>query len=84
MQEQHVEFYLFKCQGLARRGEYQWQLTDEQAQPAKQLIIAYDGEDDVVQVQDDRGAVLSYIDLCRGAYFTVVRFAWENKTYRYQ
>lgn len=83
MQEDKVEFYLVKSQDLHQRHQYQWQLVDEHADFNGQLSVSYEGQGDGVQMCDEAGAVVSEIDLCRGAYYTVIKFTWSSKTYRY-
>lgn len=82
MQGDTVEFCLFKCQGLARSSQYQWQLVDQQEHSTQQLCVLYGGEGNIVQLQDGNNVEMIAVDLCRGAYFTVIKFAWANTSYR--
>lgn len=83
MQGDHVEFYLVKRQGLQGHDQYQWQLADANAGCNGHLSVSYEGKGDVVRVCDQAGTFVSAVDLCRGAYYTVIKFTWSRKTYRY-
>lgn len=83
MQEDIVEFELFKCKDLEKPDQYQWQLTDRNVLPSAQLYVSYQGEGDSVQLHDQGGNLLGSVDLCRSAYYIVIKFSWSNKTYRY-
>lgn len=80
MQGDHVEFHLVKCQGLQGHHQYQWQLADENN---GRLSVSYEGRGDGVQVCNQDGALVAAIDLCRGEYYTVIKFTWRSATYRY-
>lgn len=38
---------------------------------------------DAVQVYDQAGTLVVAINLCRSAYYTVVKFSWRSRKYRY-
>lgn len=82
MQGDIVEFYLFKRQDLEGHEQYQWQLTDQKACSSAPLYVSYQGEGDSVQLNDQATTLLASVDLCRGAYYTVIKFSWNSKTYR--
>lgn len=83
VQEDDIEFHLFKCKNLQKPDQYQWQLTDRHALSNTQLCVFYQGEGNNVQLHDQGGNLLGSVDLCRSAYYTVIKFSWNNKTYRY-
>lgn len=83
LQRDHVEFHLVKSQGLQGHDQYQWQVVDENADGTGQLSVSYEGKGDGVQAYDQAGVLVSAIDLCRGAYCTVIKFSWSSKIYRY-
>ena len=83
MQGDKIEFHLVKCQGLQQHDQYQWQFSDAHAGSNGQLRVSYKGKEDGLQVCDEAGALVSAIDLCRSAYYTVIKFSWSNRTYRY-
>lgn len=83
LQGDNVEFCLYKRQGPEGHNQYEWQLTDQHTVLALPLCVSYNGRGDSVQLHDQAGALMSAVDLCRNKYYTVIKFSWNKKTYRY-
>lgn len=78
-----VEFHLHKGQRSCRSSQYLWTLTDQQVQCTEDLTVSYEGIGDRVDLQGEKGNEIATVNLCRSAYYTVIRFVRGDKAYRW-
>jgi len=83
LQGDTVEFHMHKAHTPCRSSQYLWELSDQQAECTQRLTVTYEGSGDTVDLQGEKANSLATVDLCRGAYYTVIKFKWGNKAYRY-
>lgn len=80
----HVaHFHLHKFGVPATRNQYRWKLSDQQQACTEALNVSFEGTGDTVDLQGEQGEAVVAVDLCRSAYYTVIKFEWKVKSYRY-
>ncbi|KAL0040027.1 hypothetical protein WJX79_003233 [Trebouxia sp. C0005] len=81
----HVaHFHLHKFGVPATRNQYRWKLSDQQQACTEALNVSFEGTGDTVDLQGEQGEAVVAVDLCRSAYYTVIKFEWKVKSYSWR
>ena len=81
-QEDSVEFHLHKSLSASPGGQYLWEISDQQNLQQPMVTVIYDGSSNIVQLHDTGQDEVTVVDLCRGSYYTVIKFSYGGKQYR--
>jgi len=83
LQGQVAHFHLHKFAMPARGNQYRWKLSDQRQACTEALTVSFGGTGDTVDLQGEKGDTLVAVNLCRSSYYTVIKFEWKARSYRY-
>ena len=78
----NVEFHLHKSLSASPGGQYFWEISDQQSLQQPTVAVIYDGSSNIVELHDTGQDEVTVVDLCRGSYYTVIKFSYGGMQYR--
>lgn len=68
---------------MRKCDDYQWQLLDASQDSSGLLAVSCDIIKGLVTLTREDGSLLTALNIRNHSFFTVVKFKWQNKSYRY-
>ncbi len=73
---------------MRKCDDYQWQLLDASQDSSRLLAVSCDimimtSSSGLVTLTREDGSLLTALNIRNHSFFTVVKFKWQNKSYRY-
>lgn len=81
LQTGDVSFALHKASLPYKNNQYEWELTGSQGDYQNSIVLKHGGIDQVAALEQQDGTAV--VTLQRGGFYTLNRFRWGSKTYRY-
>ncbi|DBA84545.1 hypothetical protein WJX79_006245 [Trebouxia sp. C0005] len=76
-----VSFALHKASLPYKNNQYEWELTGSQGDYQNSIVLKHGGIDQVAALEQQDGTAV--VTLQRGGFYTLNRFRWGSKTYRW-
>ena len=81
LQDGGVNYSLHKASLPYRNNQYEWELTDRQGDRTDSIVLKHGSADHVAKIERLDGTAV--VTLQQGGFYTLNRFKWGSKTYRY-
>lgn len=76
-----VNYSLHKASLPYRNNQYEWELTDRQGDRTDSIVLKHGSADHVAKIERLDGTAV--VTLQQGGFYTLNRFKWGSKTYRW-
>ncbi len=81
LQDNSVIYTLHKVCLPYKNNQYEWELTGSQGELSDAVVLKHGDIDYVAKIETSDGACV--VTLEQGGFYTLNRFRWGSKTYRY-
>ncbi len=81
LQTGDISFALHKASLPYKNNQYEWELTGSQGDNHSSIVLKHGSINEVAAVEQQDGTAV--VTLQQGGFYTLNRFKWGSKTYRY-